>query len=254
MLKKTLRRYKGPVAAACALLLTLTGGLVVSWTLYARAVAAEALANRRFDDVRALANTFLFDFHDRIKDLAGSTPAREFVVETALEYLDKLASEAGDDLSLQRELAAAYQKVGDVQGSSVSAGDLGDTQGALASYRNALEINEALLTADPANANARRDLGVSYYHLGSASASLGSELPVPVSQRLGRWREARGWHQRSLRLFEDMRERGVLSGADSGVPDELNAEIARCDQAIAELEQVVEPASDHASQPAPSQP
>ena len=54
-------------------------------------------AERRFGQVRKLANTFLFDFHDKIRDLPGSTEAREMVVKTALEYLDNLGQEAGGD-------------------------------------------------------------------------------------------------------------------------------------------------------------
>ena len=42
--------------------------------------------------------------------------ARRMVVKRALEYLDSLAQEAAGDTSVQRELAAAYERVGDVQG------------------------------------------------------------------------------------------------------------------------------------------
>ena len=56
-----------------------------------------ALAQSRFNDVRKLANTFLFAFHDKIQDLAGATPARELLVKTSLEYLNKLSADAGDD-------------------------------------------------------------------------------------------------------------------------------------------------------------
>ncbi len=61
----------------------------------------------------------------------------------ALRYLDAIAKEAKGNLSLQRELAAAYQKVGDVQG-GFRAANLGDTAGALASYKKSLAILEAV--------------------------------------------------------------------------------------------------------------
>ena len=66
--------------------------------------------------MRQLANAFLFDFHDSIADLEGSTPARKLIVTKGLEYLDKLSRDAGDRLDLRREIAGAYVKVGDVQG------------------------------------------------------------------------------------------------------------------------------------------
>ena len=69
-------------------------------------------AGRRFNDVRALANSFLFEFDESIQELAGATPARQLVVRRSLEYLDKLDTESAGDASLQRELAAAYEKVG----------------------------------------------------------------------------------------------------------------------------------------------
>ena len=41
---------------------------------------------------------------------------RERMVRDALGYLDGLAGESGEDPSLQRELAGAYQRIGDLQG------------------------------------------------------------------------------------------------------------------------------------------
>ena len=54
----------------------------------------------RGDPLRAgckLANRFLFDFHDQIRNLPGSTAAREMIVATALEYLDSLSKDARND-------------------------------------------------------------------------------------------------------------------------------------------------------------
>jgi non-specific serine/threonine protein kinase/serine/threonine-protein kinase len=133
------RRRKLGVAAAAAILLSLVGGVIAtSWQ--ARVARAErARAERRFADVRRLSTSFLFDFHDAIATLPGSTPARLLVVSKALEYLDSLASEAGDDRELQKELAAAYDRVGDVQGNP-GAANLGDIDGAIKSYRKAEAI------------------------------------------------------------------------------------------------------------------
>lgn len=70
-------------------------------------------ARRRLNDVRTLANAFMFDFQDAIEPLAGATPARMLVVKKALEYLDSLAQEAHDDASLPRDLGLSYSKIGD---------------------------------------------------------------------------------------------------------------------------------------------
>ena len=98
-----------------------------------------ARAERRFNDVRKLANSYLFEIHAAIENLPGSTPARQLIVQRALEYLDRLALEESADLSLQREVVMAYLKAGNVQGNPRDA-NLGDTEGALNSYRKALAI------------------------------------------------------------------------------------------------------------------
>ena len=101
------------------------------------------IAQRRFNDVRSLANSLIFDVHDSIKDLPGSTPARKIIVDRALQYLNVLAQESNGDLGLQRELAAAYERVGAVQGDYLE-NNLGDSQGTLVSYQKALEIRKQI--------------------------------------------------------------------------------------------------------------
>src|SRR5262249_51809679 len=91
-------------------------GVCVGAPAGAGAVGREArVAQRRFAQVRELANTFLFQFYDQVTPLPGSTAVRASVVETARRYLDGLAGEAGNDKGLIRELAEAYQRLGDVQ-------------------------------------------------------------------------------------------------------------------------------------------
>lgn len=98
-----------------------------------------AVAENRFQQVRQLANRFLFDFHDAIQFLPGSTPARRLVVKTALEYLDGLAADRPTDPKLLSELSTAYERVGDAQGNSYFP-NIGDIDGAEVSYRRAMEL------------------------------------------------------------------------------------------------------------------
>ncbi|HEX2834694.1 MAG TPA: serine/threonine-protein kinase [Thermoanaerobaculia bacterium] len=131
---KFIRRNRAAVAAAVLVALSLVAGIVGTMWQARR-------AERRFQQVRGLANTFLFDFHDEIRDLPGSTRARELVVRTALKYLDNLSQEARNDAQLQMELAAAYEKVGDVLGNPRNP-NLGRTDDALGSYRKSLALRE----------------------------------------------------------------------------------------------------------------
>jgi len=145
---KFVKRHRAGVSAAALIVLSLIAGLITTiWE--ARVARAErARAERRFNDVRRLANSFMFEFHDGIEKLPGSTPMRELVVKRALEYLDSLAREAGNDLALQNELATAYERIGNIQ-SSYGWANKGDTAAALESYRKALAIREALSAASP---------------------------------------------------------------------------------------------------------
>lgn len=133
---KFVHRNKTGVAVGGLVFLALTAAVVVS-------LREARQAERRFNDVRALAHSILFDFHDSIRDLPGSTPARRLLVTQALAYLERLRREAGGDLALRRELAQAYIRVGDLQGRPNYA-NLGDLPGALASYRRAVAIAASL--------------------------------------------------------------------------------------------------------------
>jgi len=132
-------RHKAGVAGTCAVALILIAGIIIT-------LREERIAQRRFDDVRALANSLIFDVHDSVKDLPGSTPARKIIVDRALKYLNVLAQESSGDLGLQRELATAYERVGSVQGDYLE-NNLGDFVGTLASYRKALALRQQIAGA-----------------------------------------------------------------------------------------------------------
>jgi eukaryotic-like serine/threonine-protein kinase len=106
------------------------------------------LADRRFDQVHQLAGKFLVDFHDAIADLPGSTSARAMAVKTGLEYYDMLVRDAAGNKQLLQEIARGYDRLGDVQGNPYY-GNLGDTKGALASYRKALSVREGITDSSP---------------------------------------------------------------------------------------------------------
>ena len=174
---KFVGRNRMAVAAAATTIVALVAG-IIGTTWQARVARAERQqAEQRFDDVRRLANALLFDVHDRIQDLPGSTPARELLVTKALEYLDKLARDGGSRADLRSELAAAYLKVGDVQGRPLVP-NLGDTSGALESYKKSIALFESIGAQDAPDGDpaARRDgsrLGTAYMRLGDVIAARG---------------------------------------------------------------------------------
>ena len=137
------KRHKLAFAAVTVFVITLLGGIVMTMREARIARAERARAERRFNDVRKLANSLIFDVHDSIQNLPGATPVRKLILARALKYLDSLAAESRGDVDLQRELAWAYQRVGLVQG-DLFAGNLGDYQNALSSIRKASAIWESV--------------------------------------------------------------------------------------------------------------
>jgi tetratricopeptide (TPR) repeat protein len=78
------------------------------------------------------------------------------VVKTAGEYLERLATDAGGEPVLIRELADSYKKLGDVEGSAAE-GNLGRISAALASYRKGLALRDSI--GDAANSDDKARLG-----------------------------------------------------------------------------------------------
>jgi eukaryotic-like serine/threonine-protein kinase len=135
----------------------LLGGIAMTLREAHVAEAQRARADRRFNDVRRLANTLIFEVHDSIRDLPGAEKARRLLIDTALRYLGSLSMEAAGDPLLQQELAAAYVRLGDLQGRAREANE-GDYAGARRSYGRAFTLLETSLAARPDDEDAQRDM------------------------------------------------------------------------------------------------
>jgi eukaryotic-like serine/threonine-protein kinase len=133
--RKFLRRQWLPAAATAV---TLAG-------LSAAALAANhqrVIAQKRFRDVRQLANVFLFDFERSISEVPGTLDARNLVASTGQRYLKQLASESRYDPTLEREIADSYERLAGIQQSIQSGG--GKSPGDTDSLLQSLEIHRRL--------------------------------------------------------------------------------------------------------------
>jgi serine/threonine protein kinase/tetratricopeptide (TPR) repeat protein len=110
-----------------------------------RSIAADERdrAERRFGQLRTLARTFMFDFHEMVRELDGSDEALDILIENARAYLDALAPEAIDDPELALELAEAYVRLGAMRA------DTGAYDDAETHLRAALDIQTRLAAARP---------------------------------------------------------------------------------------------------------
>jgi len=156
---KFLGRNRLAVVLGTAAILLLSGTTFLLW----RQVEA---TKRRFQEVRHLSNEFLFEFHDAIESLPGSTTARKLVVEKGLQYLEALSKDSANDSQLAREVGIAYQRVGDVQGNPLES-NLGDTKGALESYRKSVQLLDRAWHDEGQTPSGRPALQTALYKLGS---------------------------------------------------------------------------------------
>ena len=127
---KFIGRYRIASAFAIMAMVFLIGGIVVTaWQA--------RVAQQRFQDLRQFAHSVVFDVNDSLSSIPGTITVQKQVVETALRYLDRLSQESVQDLSLREELAAAYIRIGKVQGGAFEP-NLGDSRGALDSFNKAI--------------------------------------------------------------------------------------------------------------------
>jgi serine/threonine protein kinase len=157
---KFLKRNRLSVALGTAAMLMLSASTYLLWLQVQE-------TRSRFEQVRHLSNAFLFEFHDAIAPLPGSTKARKLVVEKGLQYLEALARDSANDSQLAREVGLGYGRVGDVQGDPQGS-NIGDTKGALESYRKSVQLLERAWKAEGQTPEGRRTLQTALFKLGSA--------------------------------------------------------------------------------------
>lgn len=158
--RKFILRHKAAVGATLAISAVLIVGVAITLREAQIARAERARAEQRFRDMRELARSNLFEFHDAIQNLPGSAPARNLVIQRALGYLDKLSRDEGSDRGLMQELAAGYERVAALE-NGFSGPGMGDIEAARSSYAKAFAIRESLIASsgsDPRELKAQCDL------------------------------------------------------------------------------------------------
>lgn len=193
--RRFVRRNRLPVAAAALLALAVAAGIAGTLLYARRAERQKEVAVQRLDTLRRISESLLFEFNDSIKDLPGATPARALVVRRALEYLDEVAAEDSSDPAVQRDLAAAYIRIGNLlsseRGPHIGGPDA--MANSIKGYERALAIRQALVDSHPDDHALRHDLLESLWmvafarreqgHLDQAIALLKQRLAVLDASR-----------------------------------------------------------------------
>ena len=157
---KFVKRNKLALAVAAAFALVVLAGAVVLVREARIARAEQTRAEQHFQSLRKLTDSLLFEFHDSIENLPGSTAARELVVRRALEYLEQIESEVHNDAATLRDLAAGYERIGRIRAEEghPHLGGTGSFQSANELYEKALTIRRNLAAADPGDPKLQTEL------------------------------------------------------------------------------------------------
>lgn len=135
--------------AAVALGLVLAAGTIAQLQ-WREAVRQRSEADLRFNSLRKLARSLMFDLHDAIEPLQGATQARQMLVKEALAYLDPLSKDPAAEPMLQADLIEGFARMGKLEG-SIMGPSSGDTKSAMLHYNRAIELAERAALGQPSD-------------------------------------------------------------------------------------------------------
>lgn len=175
-------------------------------------------------------------------DLAWGYERLSFLYQQLQRYEEALAAaakglaiqsslRAGDphNLRARRGMRACYCRLGEAQLA------LGDQEAALANFSRFRELTGRIAAEDPDDPHAQREVGVALYKMAEFHMALASDESKPRAERIAHWTEAKSWTKRCQDYFLNLKSQGKLLHSDSGVPDEMRQEIAKCEAAIDRL-------------------
>lgn len=194
---KFIKRNKAGVIMAAAVTVLLCLAVIFSVRQAAIANEQRQIAETRLLDLRNLTGSLMFDVHDAVAPLPGSTPARELIATQVSDYLDRLSEIEGDNPELNLQLAASYRKIGDLLGNPTTS-NLGRSDKAMESYERAEKHLERISTiATEELPELSRQKALLYEKKSDVLAMMG-ELP-----------EAEDYQRKSVELFQQvMQEAG----------------------------------------------
>ena len=158
-------RHRTGLAATALVIVALAAGIVATERQARIARMERARAQKRFDDVRQFSNALIFDVHDALASIPGTTAARSLLLDRAVQYLDSVSRDAEGDAELQRELARGYQRLATVQGDA-SVSNTGEVSAADKSIQKAIALYEAVAKENPRNVTDQLNLATMHRQKG----------------------------------------------------------------------------------------
>jgi hypothetical protein len=118
-------------------------------------------ANRRYEEIRALARGMVSGVNLDLGNTPASLRAREGMARAADRYLERLAQQGESDPALEKDLAGAYQRIGELE----LAGAGGQLREAADRFERANAIYGRIEPRDPSVAASREELHLSMAEL-----------------------------------------------------------------------------------------
>lgn len=123
---------------------------------YFRVDAAEERSRTRFNEVRELANFMMFDLYDEVVKLDKSLAAREVLIKTSLNYLDRLSELPEASQVVKVDLSLGYQRMADIAGgtAAINLGERAKAENLYDEAKKQIESAYMLNPNDPATIRA----------------------------------------------------------------------------------------------------
>lgn len=163
---KFVQRKRYTLAFLLLFLLTMSAGLAATLWQAREARRERAVAERRLDNLRNISSGFITEIHSAIQDLPGSLPARQLLLTQAVDQLDALAAESGDNPALDDALARAYHNSAELPDMLLAKKEL--------TFKKEIAIYQKLLAVDAANIHYRERLALAEMELGDITKVRGS--------------------------------------------------------------------------------
>ena len=146
----------------------------------------------------------------------------------ALAMFESLSKDDPGNMQLRQDRAGVWGNIGALLTS------LGDEDEAERSLQEALSLLLSLPAAS-SSVVVRFTVAKDQYRLGRALVSQAAKT-ADSALRKERWQVARGWFEKSLPVFIDLRDRKIATGLEAAMPDEVSKGISNCDKALRKLD------------------
>jgi tetratricopeptide (TPR) repeat protein len=150
VLRKTVRRYRVPIAVAALFMLMLTGSAVTVTALWFKATHERDNARGIALDFHRLLDVVIGKVDDAVRTLAGGVDVSNDILAELTGTLDSLIVSVENDPALRHTLAKLHEKRGDI---AYAQSRRDETK---AHYTAFLELADELNRGEPANAQAAR--------------------------------------------------------------------------------------------------